>query len=207
MLDLGHDALAGLVGIGELLGDDAIEAGAFEALEPVERDFAVAGGGREVGGGSHALEVAFETGAAFAERGLLEVVRPVAEHVEGDEGGGRFAGEHADARFGGVDAHLEGFEVEATGAHDDDFAVEDGRAGEGGSEALDEFGEIARQWLEVTRLEVGWAGAIEENDASEAIPLGLEEPAITCGDFRGELGEHGGEGGRSLRAGHAGIVA
>ncbi len=48
VFDLEEGALVGGVGAGEGFGDDAVEAGAFEAGEPVLRDGAVLCGGREV---------------------------------------------------------------------------------------------------------------------------------------------------------------
>src|SRR5207249_6675678 len=55
MLDLDHRALARLVGRGLVLGDDAVEPGALEAVEPLLRDHAVAAAGREVHGTLRAL--------------------------------------------------------------------------------------------------------------------------------------------------------
>ena len=48
VLDFEHDALVGLIGEIDGFGDDAVEAGAFEALEPVECDAAICCGGRDV---------------------------------------------------------------------------------------------------------------------------------------------------------------
>ena len=48
VLHLQHDALVGLVGAGVRLGDDAVEARAFEAAKPVGGDGAVASRGRQM---------------------------------------------------------------------------------------------------------------------------------------------------------------
>ena len=69
VLDLQHGALVGLVGAGEWLGDDAVEAGALEAAEPVLGEGAVVGGGGEVDGRGFGVgESALRGGAANRRR-------------------------------------------------------------------------------------------------------------------------------------------
>jgi len=47
VFDLEHHALVGLVDTVEGFGDDAVQAGAFELLEPLLRQTMVGGGGRD----------------------------------------------------------------------------------------------------------------------------------------------------------------
>ena len=63
---------------------------------------------------------------ALAERRLHQVVVAEREHVERDELGRCLLGEHPHPRLGGVDALLEGVEVEALalGVGDDDLTVD-----------------------------------------------------------------------------------
>ena len=64
MLDLEHRALAGLIRRVELLGDDTIETGALEVIEPFGRERAVAGGRRQVDRCRGIGQNGFEAGAA-----------------------------------------------------------------------------------------------------------------------------------------------
>ena len=112
VLDLEHDALVGLVRAVGGFGDDAVEAGAFEAVKPVRGDGAVlVAGVRWRGGGGFAATI--RVCAARCERQSEEVFRRVAEEIEEDDGGGSLFGEKLDARCGGMDAELQGVEVEA----------------------------------------------------------------------------------------------
>ncbi len=174
----------------DALGDDAVEAGPFEAVEPVLRGLGAIGAGRDVGGRLRSLEELFEARAALAEGRLHQVVGAFAEHIEGDERRRRLFGQHPDARFRRVDAQLEGFEFEAVLAQDDDFAIEHARAGQRRRQRLDQLGEVAPERFQVARLEVGRVRTVEGDDAAEAIPLRLIEPAIAVRDLRREFGEH-----------------
>jgi hypothetical protein len=123
VLDLEQGALVGGVGAGEGLGDDAVEAGAFEAGEPVLRCGAVFRCRREMDGGVDVREGALEFGAAGGEGLVAEVAAVELEEVEEDYGGWGLGGEGFDAGGSGVDAESEGVEVEAGGGGDDDLAV------------------------------------------------------------------------------------
>src|SRR5262249_27555760 len=65
VLDLCHRPYARMVGLVESFGNDTIEAGAFEALEPVKRGRAVYGAGGDVRRLLRMPHEAFETGAAL----------------------------------------------------------------------------------------------------------------------------------------------
>ena len=86
VLDLEHEALVGLVGDVDRLGDDPVEPGALELGEPAPGDVAVGGRGGQVDRGLGRGEGLLERGPALGER-LVEVGLVVErEQVEGDEG-------------------------------------------------------------------------------------------------------------------------
>ena len=191
MLDLEQGALVGGVGAGERLGDDAVEAGAFEAGEPILSGGAVLRGGSQVQGRVDVGEGAFEFGAAGGEGLVAEVAAVELEEVEEDYRGGRLGGEGFDAGGCGVDAEGEGVEVEAGSGGDDDFAVENTLRGELLEEGFAEFGKVAVEGLAVAALDEEVV-AVAEDEGAEAVPLGLEGPGVGVGgDGVDALGEHG----------------
>jgi hypothetical protein len=103
------------------------------------------------------------------------------------------AGEELDPRGGGMDAELERVEIEMAAVGDDEFTVEDAVGGELGAEGVEELGEIAVEGFLVAALDEDFV-AVFEDEGSEAIPLGLEDPVTGGGDFGDALGEHGQDG-------------
>ncbi len=89
VLDFEHGAFVGGVGAGDGFGDDAVEAGAFKAGEPILGGGAVLGGGGEVEGRVHVGEGEFELGATFAKGVVAEVVAVGLEEVEENDGSWR----------------------------------------------------------------------------------------------------------------------
>src|SRR5438552_3003894 len=73
VLDLGHGPDAGLIAAVETLGNDAVKAGTFEAVEPVEGGAAVVGGRRQVRGWTDTGHEAFEAAPAFGKGRAAEV--------------------------------------------------------------------------------------------------------------------------------------
>jgi len=67
MFDFEHHPLVGLVGEIDGLGEDSIETGTFESLEPVQREAAVFCCRRDVDGRFGGLQERFQLRAAFAE--------------------------------------------------------------------------------------------------------------------------------------------
>lgn len=85
VLDLEHEALVGLVGDVDRLGDDAVEARALELGEPALRDVAVGCRRGQVDGRLGRGECLLERRAPLGER-LVEVgLFAEREQVEGDE--------------------------------------------------------------------------------------------------------------------------
>ena len=115
------------------------------------------------------------------------------QQVEGDEGRGRRLRQLADALLGGMDALGEGVEVEPAGPGDDDLAVQHAARRELASQRLDELGEVAGERLLVAAAE-GDVVAVAEDDAAEAVPLGLVEEPRLARQLAGELGQHGCDG-------------
>src|SRR5207244_8996423 len=89
VLDLDHHALGGLIGRRLMLGDHAVEPGAFEAMEPFLGHRALATAGREMDAARGPLERLLQQQAALGLRAGADVARVSGEQVERDEGGGR----------------------------------------------------------------------------------------------------------------------
>ena len=94
VLDLEHHSLVGLISEIGGLGDDTVETGTFEALEPVEGEIAVGGGRCDVDRRFSLFEQRFERVAAFLKGLAAEIAITFAEEVEEDARGGSFGGEH-----------------------------------------------------------------------------------------------------------------
>ena len=175
VLDLRHHALVGLVGQLRVLGDDAVEPGTLEALEPLPRELGVLGDGREVDRRPRAGERRLERRAALGERPRGQVLVAEREQVEGDEARRGLAGEQVDAAGGGVEALLERPEVEPpVGAGDHDLAVDDGARRQALACRRDHLGEVARHRAGVATADLDLV-AVAEHDRAEAVPLGLVE--------------------------------
>jgi hypothetical protein len=132
----------------------------------------------------------FEGCAAGGEGLFAEVMVAFGEEVEEDDGGGGLSAEELDAGGGGVDAELEGVEVETMRRDDDDFAVEDATGGELREEWGAELGKVAVEGFAVAGLQEELV-VVAEEDAAEAVPLGLEGETGAGGDGVDALGEHG----------------
>ncbi len=85
VLDLEHDALVGLVGPGQRFGDDPVEPGAFEELEPLLGDLAIRRRRGDVDRWSRVGQRVDQQLAAFLEAQAHHVVVAEREQVEGDE--------------------------------------------------------------------------------------------------------------------------
>ena len=187
VLDLAHHALVGLIGEVGALGDQAVEAGSLEALEPVARDRLVAGERGQMDGRRGVREGALERRAPVCERLVREIVVAEREQVEGDEAGGGLAGEQRHPAGGGMDALLERPEVEPAVAGDDDLAVDHATLRQVAPDGLDHLGEVARHRPLLAAADLDLV-AVAEHDRAEAVPLRLVELA---GRDRGHgLGQH-----------------
>ena len=74
-------------------------------------------------------------------------------------------------------------------AGDDDLAVEDAPLGQCGPERVGQLREVAVERLQVARLGVDLV-AVAEDERPEAVPLGLEQPAVVRRQVVGGLGQH-----------------
>ena len=189
VLDLDVHPLVRPVRLLELLGDDAVEAGALEAVEPVPGGVGVGGRRREV---ERRLDVGHDLGEdppALPERQLAGVVVAEGEEVEGDERRRDLGGELLHPRLGGVHAQLQGVEVEAARRGDDDLAVDHDVVGQLVPDRVDELWEVAGERALVAGAEVHLVAAAE-HDAPEPVPLRLVRPGVADGELLGRLGEH-----------------
>ena len=112
MLDFEHRTLAGLVRRIELLGDDPIEAGALEAVEPLSRERAVARRRGQVNRWSGIRQHGFQPDAPLALWCLAQILVAEREQIPGDERRGRFSREHLHARCRWVNPEQKRLEIE-----------------------------------------------------------------------------------------------
>jgi hypothetical protein len=195
VLDLEHRPLAGLVGRVESFRDDAVEPGALEPVEPVGGRRAVAGRRRQVDRRLDAEERLLQPRAPLVLRHLAQILVAECQQVPRHEARRRLGGEHVDPRRGRVDAQQQRLEVERAVAGDDHLAVDDAALRQRGLERLGQLGKVAIERLEVARLREHLV-AVAEHDRPEAVPLGLEQPAVGVGQGIDRLGEHGFDRGR-----------
>lgn len=149
------DPFVGLVGQLGVLGDEPVEACALELAEPAPGRLLVAGNRRGVDRRLSTRQSPVAHLPALDERPLGQVVVAEGEQVERDEAGRGLLGEQPHPAGGGVDALLEGLEVEsvAGGVGNDDLAVDD-RAPESCQDRLDNLGEVAGHWLGVAAADL-----------------------------------------------------
>jgi hypothetical protein len=206
VLDLEHHPLVRLVRQVERLGDDAVESGALELVEPPQGDVAVGRGRRDVHGRTGVRQRLLERPAPVGER--LCQQRPVAEReqVERHEMRRRLFREEPNAAVGGVDALLERLELEpfARGVWHDELAVHDAALGQVGLDRLDDLREIAGHRPRVPAADLDLV-AISEHDRAEPVPLGLEREMVRR-NLRDGLGEHRQDGRHDGQA-HAGTIS
>ena len=203
VLDLQHRALARLIDRRFELRDDAVEAGAFELLQPALGLGPIACHRRQVQRRLRAAEQPLEPRAPLGLRQRHRRLAAGAEQVERDEARRRLLRELRDSRRGGMDALLQRVEVEPARRHDDDLAVEHAALRQRVVQRLLELGEVAVQRLAVAALQQRLlAGA--KDDRPEAVPLRLEQEAGLGGQGVGDLREHRldrrrGEAGEAMR--------
>ena len=203
VLDLEHRALAGLIGSIEPLGDHPVEAGALEAIEPVPGGRAVAGRGCQVDRGFGAGQRDLEAGPALPLGHRSQILVVDRQQVPGDEARRRLGRQHADPRFGRVDAKQQGPEIERAVAGDDDLAIEHAALRERCAERCGKLRKVAVEGLEVARLRVEGL-AVTEDQGTKAVPLRLEQPAVVRREAIDRLGQHRLDGRleREVQVGH-----
>ena len=191
VLHLQHHALVRLVDARRRLGDDAVEARALEAAEPVGGDGAVACRRREVErrlrrSASSCLERARGARANGAARRSRS---PSHSRSKKTIDAGISLGEQLHARRGRVEAQLQRLEVERVAARDDDLAVEHAALGQLRLQRLEQLREVAVERLLVAALDEQLV-AVAKDQRAEAVPLRLEDPAVAGGQLADALGEH-----------------
>ena len=189
VLHLQPPALTFLVLAGDVLGDDAVEPGTLERVEPLPRLVRVAGQRREVHVRVVGAEHGLERGPALTERDAPQVLLPVSEQIERDEGRRSLLGQHRDPAGRGMDAQRQQVEVQARRCLDHDLAVDHRAVGQCGQQRLDQIGEVAGERLLVAAAELDVL-AVTEHDAAEAVPLRLVRPLVADRHLARQLGEH-----------------
>ena len=190
VLDLLHRPLARLVGRVERLGDDAVEAGALELAQPRRGDVAVVRHRRQVERRPRRAEKLLERGAP-ARLGLVDAaLSGRGEQVEGHERRRRRERELGDARRRRVKALLQRVEVEASGADDDDLAIDDRAVGKERDQRAAQLGKVAVERAQVAALDRNLARPRPKDDGTKAVPLGLELVAAARRQRVDGLGQH-----------------
>ena len=177
VLHLDHRALARLVGRALVLGDDAVEPGALEAVEPLEGQRPLAAAGREVDAARPRRRApAPAARGARPAAGSAGRASPSASRSKATNDAGRLGRQLAHPRRRRVQAHLQRVEVEPALADDHDLAVDHAALGQALAQERLELGEIAAERLQVAALDVELV-AVAKHDGAEAVPLRLEQPA------------------------------
>src|SRR2546421_3651814 len=171
------------------LGDDAVEAGALELLEPVGGNRRVGGRGGEMDGRLGSAQHPLQALAPLRQRVLTQVVVALGEEIERDEARRGLGRQLRHPAGGRVDTHLQEIEVETLLGGDHDLAVEHRALGERAAQLLDELGEVPVERALVAAAELDLV-AVAEHDAAEAVPLRLVEHPVAGRELADELGQH-----------------
>ena len=189
MLDLGHHPLVRLVGQVRRLGDEPVEPGSLELLEPPLGHGLVVGHRRQVDRRRRVGERRLEPPTPLGERPRREVIVVLGEQVEDDEAGRRLLGQQPDPAGRGVQAQLQRLEVQGAALRVDehDLAVDDAALGQVRADRLDDLGEVPRHRPLVAAADLDLV-AVPEDDRTEPVPLRLVElPRRYAG---ADLGQH-----------------
>jgi len=193
VLDLEHRALARLIRRRGRLRDHAVESGAFEALQPIDRDRAIARHRREVEGFANLLEELLELRAAVRLR-LAQQTLPIhRQEIESDERGWHRLRELLDPGRRRMQPHLQTAEIETVGGGHHDLAVQDDAARQLLEQHGVELGEVTIERPQLSALDED-AIAVAKHDRAKAVPLGLEQEVAVLRNLLSELGEHGFDG-------------
>ena len=174
--------LPGDVRVGRALGDDAVEAGALEDVEPVAATpgRSVDGVSRTDAGGSASSRS--RRGAALAERRRAQVASPSARQSKATYDAGAASASISTRDAAGWMRSSRASKSRPPSGGDDDLAVEhEPRVGaaERPERAL-ELGEVPVQRLEVAALDVD-LGPVPEDEGPEPVPLRLVDPPSPSG--------------------------
>ena len=190
MLDLAHHPLVGLVGASGLLGDQPVQPGALELLEPAPRPAGVVVGDRgEVDRRPGLGQRLLQPGPALGERALGEVLVAQRQQVERDEAGRGLDRQQVHPARGRVDALLQHLELQrvALPVEHHDLAVDHRALREVGHHRVDDLGEVPGHRPLVAAADLHLV-AVAEDDRAEAVPLRLVE--LAGGDIGCRLGQH-----------------
>ena len=189
VLDLDHGALAGLVAGAGRLGDDAVEARALEAIEPLGRERAIARHRSQVNRRHTLAEQGFETSPALAQWSRAEIEAVDRQQVEADKTGRRRLGQLRDARRRRMQPQLQGVEVEPLRRGNHDLPVDDAPRGQALAEHRMKVGKVPVERPQIAALNVD-VRRTAEHDRAEAIPFRLVEKALAPRQHVSHLRQH-----------------
>ncbi len=189
MLDLGHHPLVRLVGLVRLLGDQPVQPGPLELLEPGPGQLVVVGDRGEVDRRFRRGQRLLQPGSALGERVLGQVLVAQRQQVERDEAGRGLDGQQVHPAGRRVDALLQHLELQrvALPVQHHDLAVDHRPLREVGQHGLHQLREVAGHRALVAAADLH-LGAVPEDDRAEAVPLRLVE--LAGGDGGLGLGQH-----------------
>ena len=199
VLDLDHRPLARLVAAVVRLGHHAVQAGAFESRQPVDRGRAVAGHRRHMNRRRDVGERALERPPALGHRLAAQVLAVERQQIERHERGRRRLRELGDARCGRMQPQLQRVEVEPFRRRDHDLAVDDAVGRKSGEQRVVQLGEVAIERPQVAALHEQVA-CPAKHDRPEAVPFRLEKKRALFRQHVRQLREHGLDRGRDRKS-------
>ena len=204
VLDLEHRALARLVRRVGRFGDDAVEPGAFEALQPVTRGRGVAGQRRQENRGSDVVQERRERFAAPACCGRsIRLVPSAARRSNATNEAGASAASLATRDAAGCRRSCS---VSKSRPPSLAMTISPSRTHPSGRRRqkwIVQVGEVAIERLEIAALDVDLARAAAEHHRPEAIPFRFVQPRVAFRDCIGNFREHRLDRRRNRKRGHA----
>ena len=206
VLDLDERPLVRQVRVVEALGDDAVEAGALEAPEPLGGRVPARARRREVDGGAGRMARSSASRRSASGRSS-STSSPRARRSKATNDAGVSAARRRTRDSAGWMRCSRASKSRPRPSRSATTISPSTtqRCGQRGPQRVEQLGEVAgeRPLVAAGQLDVV---AVAEHDAAEAVPLRLEQPAVAVGDRAGQLGQHRLER-RGERQDHARILA
>ena len=179
----------GLVGTVSWFGDHAVQAGALEPVEPLQRGPPVPRHWGEVYRRADICDHLLQECPALALRGLHPAPPAGRQQVKADERCRRLLRELRHPRRGRMEPHLQRIEIEPMGRRDHDLSVDHTALGQLFEQRLVQLREVTVERPQIAALNEKVRGAAK-NNGSEPVPFRLVEKRSLGGQGVGQLGQH-----------------
>src|SRR5690606_14763221 len=189
VLYLDHPALARLVRLPGRFQNDPVQSSALKLLEPPLTRFAVSCDGSQIDRGRNALQKVLEPSATFFLRLGHEVLPVDGEEIESDERGRRLGRQFLNAGAGGMEAKLQGVEIQAAVHPNDDLSIHHAARRKQFEAGLVYVWKVAIEGPLIAALDVD-IRISPEDQRPKAIPLRLDEVIALLRYAPGELSQH-----------------